>query len=573
MLVSAGLNVLKPWPVKLLVDSVAASAANSNPDTWMAWLPRGESPIGFSAWIAAATLVLFAAGWGVQTLHAYIQSGLGVRMSYGLGAQVFDRLQRLSLRFHSRRPAGDLVRRVTTDSRCARDLVIDVCLPAQTAIATLLGMTVVMAVLDWSLTILSYLVAPPLMLVQRRYYKPIQQYLHEQQEREGALLSEAEQTLSAIPAVQTCCAEQQQADKFRTQTDRTLDAYFRSLRAQLTFRTAVGAAASTGRAAVMLWGGYRALEGHLTPGDLLVFLAYQGMLYQTIDTLANLTTATATAHANAQRVFEVLDSVHADVHEPTKPEGPLSPSQWRGAVEYRNVTFAYDPDMPVLRNVTLSARPGEVVALVGPTGAGKTTLVSLLLRFFDPCEGCVLIDGVDARQISLSTLRGMVSIVMQDSLLLPVTVAENISYGQPTARMSEIEAAADAAHATDFIRRLPKGFDTVLGERGATLSGGEAQRIAIARAFLKASPLLVLDEPTSALDSHSEATVVEALQSLTKNRTCFVIAHRLSTIKNADRLIFLEDGRIKEVGSYDELMSKAGRYSQYVHGTNATVEV
>jgi ATP-binding cassette subfamily B protein len=544
MLVAAALHALKPWPLKMLVDRVAGAESHGTLAEWVATLPGADRSAGFAAWLAVATVVLFAAGWAVQTLHAYIQSGVANRISYGLGAQVFERLQRLSLKFHHHRPTGDLVRRVTTDSRCVRDLVIDVCLPAQAAFVTLAAMAAVMLRLDWVLAVVALLAAPALLVAQRRFYAPIQQRLREQQDREGAMAAEAEQTLTAIPMVQAFRAESLQAARYRTAAGHTLAAYFTSLREQLRLRFAVGGAAALGRAAVMLVGGYRALEGHITPGDLVVFLAYVGMLYEPIETLASATVSAAGAHANAERVFEVLDSEHSLVADAAAAEPAGAAASVHGDVEFRNVTFAYVAGTPVLREVSLTASPGEVMAIVGPTGAGKSTLVSLLLRFFDPCAGQVLIDGRDIRTMRLDDLRGSISILLQDALLLPTTIAENIAYGRPEATREEIQAAARAAHAAEFIERLPLGYDTVVGERGATLSGGEQQRIAIARAFLKAAPILVLDEPTSALDAHSEAAIVDAVERLAAGRTCIVIAHRASTIRRADRVLEFNRGSL-----------------------------
>jgi ATP-binding cassette subfamily B protein/subfamily B ATP-binding cassette protein MsbA len=313
---------------------------------------------------------------------------------------------------------------------------------------------------------------------------------------------------------------------------------------------------TTGTAIVLYFGGQRVLSGALTVGSLLVFLAYLDAIQDAFMGLQGIYDKLKVAEANVDRLLEVFDA--EEKLEDAADAKPLT-SQL-GHVRLEHVTFGYEPDVPVLHDVSLEARPGEVVALVGPTGVGKSTLVSLIPRFFDPWQGRVTFDGIDVRHVKLASLRAQVALVLQEPFLLPLSVAENIAYGRPGASREEIVAVAEAANAAEFIERLPEGYDTVIGERGATLSGGEKQRLAIARALLKDASVLILDEPTSALDAQTEALLLEALERLMKGRTTFIIAHRLSTIRKADRIVVLEKGRITEMGTHQELMDRRDRY-------------
>jgi ATP-binding cassette subfamily B protein/subfamily B ATP-binding cassette protein MsbA len=386
---------------------------------------------------------------------------------------------------------------------------------------------------------------------------------YQHQQLEGKMMVLAEQTLMAIPVVQAFGREEYEDRRFRSLSQQTLQAYLSSISSQVKFNAGVGAATAAGTAAMMFIGGMHVLQGSLSIGSLLVFLAYLASLYGPLATLAYVSGEFASASARARRVLEVLEAEDEVYDDPGAEPLPTKPQGLGGHVSLEHVTFGYEPNRAVLKDVTLEARPGETVALVGPTGVGKSTLVSLIPRFFDPWEGRVLFDGKDVRQVRLASLRAHVSLVLQDPFLLPLTVAENIAYGRPGASREKVIEVAVAANADEFIRRLPQGYDTVIGERGATLSGGEKQRIAIARALLKDAPVLVLDEPTSALDAQTEADLLLALNRLKAGRTTLVIAHRLSTIRKADRIIVLENGKVVEEGTHKELLNARGLYYKF----------
>jgi ATP-binding cassette, subfamily B, bacterial len=558
--VGVGLSALMPWPLKLIVDYVLTARPLPGGVAWIALLPGGGAPTAVLMWLALATLLLALARQTAALVEAYVQVRVGNRMLYALGAELFDHLQRLSVRYHSRAHVGDLVRRVTTDSSCIRDLAIGVALPALTSLTSLAVMFAIMWQLDRTLALVAILVAVPLGLIMRVTGPRMMQRTYQQQVLEGQVMARAEQTLSALPVVQAFGREEHEDRRFVGLASDTIQAYLRALVAQLQFKIGVDSTMAIGTAAIIGFGGLQVLQGSLTVGSLLVFLAYLAALYAPMQTLAHLATSFASAAARAQRVFEVLDAAEVVRDAPGARPLPPRPMGRRGHVRLEGVTFGYEPDRPVLEDASLEARPGETVALVGRTGAGKSTLVSLIPRFVDPWRGRVVLDGFDVRDLQLASLRAEIALVLQEPFLLPLSVADNIAYGRTGGREGEITAAAVAANADEFIRRLPAGYETMIGERGATLSGGERQRLAIARALLKDAPVLILDEPTSALDAETEALLLEALARLMRGRTTFLIAHRLSTVREADRIVVLEGGRVAETGSHEELMRRGGRY-------------
>jgi ATP-binding cassette subfamily B protein/subfamily B ATP-binding cassette protein MsbA len=552
-----GLEVLRPWPVKLLVDHVLAqsppSGAGAGP---LPWLPGAGSAHGLLAWVAAGTILIFFASTVIAMVQTRASVRLGQRMVYELGADLFLHLQRLSLLFHTRRAVGDTIARVTGDPYGLQTMVNGALLPLFQSLAMLAAMFVVMWRLEPTLTVLALGVVPFLGLAIRLLGKPMQERTRERRELEGQMMSVVHQALGALPVVQAFAREEAEHARFRDYATKTVTAYERSTRADMTFKLVVGLVTAVGSAGTMWLGAHYALEGRLSVGTILVFVSYLGSLYGPVNAIAYTAATLRYTAANAERVLEVLDTA-PDVRD--RPDA--RDVRLQGHVRFEGVRFGYEPERPVVADVTLEARPGEVVAVVGPTGAGKSSLVSLLVRFFDPWEGRITLDGHDIRDLRLRSLRQQVAVVLQDPFILPLTVAENIAYGRPAASLDDIRAAAAAANADEFIRRLPRGYDTVIGEHGATLSGGEKQRLAIARALVKDAPVLVLDEPTSALDARTESLLLDALDRLMKGRTTLVIAHRLSTIRHADQIVVLEHGRIVEHGRHDALIALGGLYS------------
>ena len=560
MLSGVGLEVLKPWPMKLIIDSVLGNQPLPASAAWLAELPLGGSRPGLLGILTLATVALFLTGWAVRTGQGYVQAGVGSRMTYGLAVDLFDRLQRLSLRFHGRQPAGDLVHRVTQSTGCVRELILNFYLPLFTSLASLGMMLAVMWRLDHTLSILALVTIPLLGLTIRLLSGPMADRSAEEMQVQGEAFSLAEQTLTALPVVRAFGQEDLEDRRFSLLQQRVGRAYLRTISAQLGFQVATGTVTALGTAAVLWVGGVHVLEGTISIGALLVFVSYLASLYAPLESLAYLSMGFATASAGARRVFEIMES---DDCVRDRPRARALATRAAGHVRFEGVDFGYEAGRTVLHDIELEAAAGETVALVGPTGAGKSTLVSLIPRFFDPWKGRILLDGRDVRDIQIASLRSQMAIVLQDPFLLPMTLAENIAYGRPHASRTDIERAAADANADEFIRRLPKGFDTVIGERGATLSLGQRQRLAIARAFLKNAPMLILDEPTSALDAATEASLVAALERLMIGRTTFIIAHRLSTIRRASRIVVIDKGRAVENGTHRDLFDLNRIYRRY----------
>jgi ATP-binding cassette subfamily B protein/subfamily B ATP-binding cassette protein MsbA len=450
---------------------------------------------------------------------------------------------------------------VTNDAGCLPALVTDVVLPVFTSTLALVVMFAIMWQLDSTLALIAAGVAFPMGVLIRWLGPRMSERAYEHQQAEGAVWAVAEQTLTAIPIVQGFGRERHEASRFRGVAERSIRMYLRTLVTQIQFSIGIQASEAAGVAAIMLIGGYHVATGTSSVGTLVVFLGYLTALYAPLLTFAYLAQTVAAATGSAKRVVDVLDATDKVTEQagaaPLR-HGPLLRA--RGQVQLEGITFGYNPGTAVLRELDLAVRSGETLALVGPSGAGKSTLVSLIPRLYDPWQGRVLIDGQDIRGATLASVRDSVAIVPQEAFLLPISVADNIAYGRPSATRAEVEAAARAASADGFIRELPQAYDTVIGERGATLSGGQRQRLSIARALLKDSPILIMDEPTSALDVATERDILDALERLKAGRTTIVIAHRLSTVRGADRIVVLERGQIAASGTHEVLLATSATY-------------
>jgi len=556
------LELLKPWPLKIVVDNVL-----------------GGKPVGVAAvdalpqgtilLLACAALVFVYALLGALAVSSnYATISVGQRMVNDFRGELYAHLQRLSLAFHSRREVGDLLFRLTADTFAIQTLTMNGFFPILTSVVLLGGMITVMLRMDLAMTLVALAIVPILFLAIVSLSARINALATEARVRESALWSVAQRTIGAIRVIQAFTTEQAEHRRFVDTSSASLDANLRLYTFQSGYSAFVNVLIAVGTAAVLWFGATRVMAGALSVGDVLVFTSYLASLYAPINSLTQTWGLIQGARVGAERVFEILETA-PDLHDGTRE---LARGAVHGDIAFDGVEFGYDASRPVLRGVTFQAKAGSLVAVVGATGAGKTTLVGLIPRFYDVRAGRVLIDGVDVREYTLRSLRRQVGMVLQPPLVFPTTLRDNVAYGKPDATPDEIAAAVTLAQLDGFVERLPEGLDTVVGEGGATLSSGEQLRVTIARAILRDAPILILDEPTSALDVETEARVMAGLENLMAGRTTFVIAHRLSTIRRADQVLVLEQGTIVEQGSFAELIQRGGHFAR-LHRTQFAGEV
>jgi ATP-binding cassette subfamily B protein len=553
----AGFELLKPWPLQIVIDYVLGG---KKPPTGgfigtLLALPAGQLLV-----LACIGVVIVTLGAGGLTqLHYYTTIRVGQNMVNDLRGALYGHLQRQSLAYHGRQRVGDLLYRITADSFAVQTMIMNGLLPILSAAILLAGMLIVLLPLDPTLTLLALIVVPILFALISSFNKKIVRISTEVRERESRVYSLVQTTMSAIKIVQAFTKEEEEQVRFMGASRASLRASLSLYNWQTLYSGVVNLVIAAGTALVIYAGARSVMSGKLTLGELLVFISYLAQLYTPINQITQSWGMIAGARVGARRVFEVLDT-DADLASGTlqfPPEGA------RGEIAWRGVSFRYLPETAVLDDIDFAVAPGMKIAVVGPTGAGKSTLLGLLPRFYDPTAGRVEIDGVDARDYALKSLRSQIGMVLQPPLIFPLSVRDNIAYGRPGADDAAIEEAAKRARIHHRVLEMPEGYNTLVGESGVALSEGEKQRITIARALLRDAPILILDEPTSALDVETEALVMAAIEQLMQGRTTFIIAHRLSTVRSCDRIIVLRDGGIVEQGTLPELLRRSGVFADY----------
>ena len=550
-------DVLEPWPIKIVIDNqLQGKKLPPQLRSLVALFP--SNAIAVLNFALAAVLVIALVGAFSSYCEKYLTTSVAQWVAHDLRRMVYQRIQRLSLAEHGESRTGDLLTRVTSDIDAVQDFITSALLGVVTSVLTLAGMLGVMFYMNWRFTLIGLSVAPVMFTFVYFYTKRIKKASRFVKKKEGELMSGVAEVLTSIQVVQAFAREDYEDRRFDWESRQNVAAGLkaRSMKAKLS--PMVDVLVAVGTCLVLGYGARLVMAGELSTGQLVIFIFYLGKTYKPMKDLSKMTNTVSKATISFERIQELLD-IESRVRD---MPGARPAPDFKGLVEFDQVTFGYDRAHPILKNVSMRIEPGQVVAIVGPSGTGKTTIAGLIARFYDPQSGRIKIDGTDVKEFTLKSLRDQVSFVLQDTLLFRGTVWENIAYGKPDAEIEDTVRAAELANAHEFIIKMPLSYATMVGERGVTMSGGQRRRIAIARAIVRNTPILILDEPTTGPDAASEKLVTEALDHLMKGRTSIVIAHHLNTVRNADVIFVVKDAEVVETGTHAALMAKGGVYAE-----------
>ncbi len=558
MLFEISMSLAAPWPLKLVLDD--ALGHHKLPDL-LAWAHNygfDRNTLGVALFAGVATLLIAIIGAVATYIDNYYTTSIGQWVANDLRIRVYEHLHRLSLRYYDNVKTGALMSTMTSDVATIQSFASSSTLGILVDLITIVFMVGLMFWLDWDFTLIAVGFTPILVVFLFHFKKMVKEVTRTVRKRQSEVVAVIQEGLGSVRAVKAFGRQDLEVANLEAASHATVEAALkaRQVKSLLSPTVSIVVAICTG---IVLWKGTSLIvAGTMTAGALTVYLAYLTKFFKPVKDLASMTSAIAQTTVALERIQTIL-SADDVIHERADA---IDPGRVKGAITFEHVAFGYGEDAPVLRDVSFSIEPGQVVGVVGPTGSGKSTVLSLLPQFYDPSGGRVLIDGKDVTTFKLSALRAQVGFVLQETVLFRGTIRENIAYGRPGATDEEVVAAAKVANADEFIVKMPHGYDSMVGERGDTLSGGQRQRIGIARAVIRNSPIMILDEPTAALDTESERLVIEGLERLMKGRTVIMIAHRLSTLSNADKIVVLKDGVVAEQGSNDELIARGGVYAE-----------